>query len=150
MSIAIHNLLSKDEHEKILLSIQMAETNTSGEIRLFIEDCCKDDVLDRASYVFGKLNMHKTEARNGVLIYLAFTDKKFAIIGDVGINILVKDNFWNEIKDVMAGHFKKGKFFEGLDQGIHMIGEALKIHFPYKTNDTNELPDDIIFGDENL
>jgi uncharacterized membrane protein len=150
MSVSIHDILSEHEHEEILRTIGQSEKNTSGEIRLYIEACCKGEVLDRASLVFSKLDMHKTTARNGVLFYLAFEDKKFAIIGDAGINAVVKKDFWNEIKDMMASHFKKGEFFEGLNLGIREAGEALKAHFPYHSEDNNELSDDIIFGDEKI
>lgn len=148
MSVSIHDLLNKSEHEQVLKSIRQSEANTSGEIRLYIEAHCKGDVLDRASLVFSKLDMHKTLARNGVLFYLAVEDKKFAIIGDAGINAVVKADFWKEIKELMAFHFKKGAFFEGLNHGIRMAGDALKTNFPHLSDDTNELPDDIVFGDD--
>lgn len=148
MGVSIHDLLNKGEHEQLLESIRQSEANTSGEIRLYIEAGCKGDVLDRASLIFSKLEMHKTKARNGVLFYLAMEDKKFAIIGDVGINGVVKADFWKEIKDMMASHFKNREFFEGLNKGIRKAGESLKTNFPHLSDDTNELPDDIVFGDD--
>ena len=85
----------KEEQKKnITDAIKEAELNTSGEIRLHIESSCKEDVLDRAAYMFEKLEIHKTELRHGVLFYLSITDKKFAILGDAGINSKVPDNFW--------------------------------------------------------
>ena len=74
--------------------------------------------------------MHKTDERNGVLIYLALEDKKFAIIGDVGIHAKVGDDFWNSIKNRMTEHFKQARFTEGLIQGIMEGGQALQKHFP--------------------
>lgn len=102
--------------------------------------------MDRATEVFASLNMHKTKLRNGVLFYLAIKDKKFAIIGDVGINKLVPENFWESIKNHMQSEFRQGKFTEGLCDGIKMAGEQLKNHFPYQSDDVNELPDDISFS----
>jgi uncharacterized membrane protein len=148
MSEPFRSFLSKEEHEMILQSISRAEKNTSGEIRLYIEACCKEDVLDHSAFIFSKLEMHKTKERNGVLFYLAFQDKKFAIIGDAGINAVVEKDFWNHIKEIMSASFKKGDFFAGLNQGISMAGDALKKFFPYTSDDVNELSDDIIFGDE--
>lgn len=126
--------------------IKQAELNTSGEIRIHIENSSKIDVLDRAAKVFENLKMHKTELRNGVLFYLAVTDRTFAIIGDVGINKEVPENFWDKIKDSMLENFKEGNFTKGLSIGITMAGEQLKTHFPYQTNDINELSDEISFG----
>ena len=125
-------------------AIKAAEKNTSGEIRLYVEDTCEEEVLDHAAFLFGELEMHKTELRNGVLFYLAMQDHKFAILGDGGINAKVPEDFWEHIKEAMVGHFKEGKFAEGLEQGISMAGEALAEHFPYQDGDVNELSDDII------
>ena len=130
----------------IAKAIAEAELNTSGEIRVHIETSFNGDVLDQASYIFKKLGMHKTEQRNGVLVYLALKNKQFAIIGDAGINTKVPEGFWNSIKDEMAGHFRDGRFSEGLIAGITRSGEKLKEHFPHQRDDINELTNDISFG----
>jgi uncharacterized membrane protein len=144
--MSIENFFSKEEKKQITDAIAQAELNTSGEIRVHIEGHCKIDVLDRAAYVFGKLNMHQTALRNGVLFYLAVYDRRFAILGDVGINSVVPSDFWNSIKETMLRFFKEGKFVEGLSTGILMAGEQLKTKFPHQSDDVNELPDDISFG----
>ncbi len=137
-----------EEQVLILRAIKEAETNTSGEIRVHIESKCKEDVLDHAAYFFEKLNMHETKLRNGVLIYLAVDDRKFAILGDVGINQVTSETFWDEIKEEMLILFREQKFTEGLIIGIKMIGEALKVNFPYQNDDVNELSDEISFGEK--
>ena len=143
--MSVENFFSKEEKKQITDAIAAAELNTSGEIRLHVEGSCKIDVLDRAAYVFGKLNMHETAQRNGVLFYLAVKDRKFAILGDAGINQVVPDTFWDEIKETMLGFFKDGKFADGVSTGILMAGEQLKSNFPYQKDDVNELSDDISF-----
>jgi len=141
------DFLSETDQKKIVDAIKEAELNTSGEIRVHIESYCKGSVLDRAAYIFKKLKMHKTNLRNGVLFYLAYKDRKFAILGDAGINAKVPENFWDEIKERMAAKFREGKFAEGLSEGIIESGNQLKKHFPYQTDDVNELSDDISFGE---
>lgn len=141
-----HNFFTVEEKEKILKAILEAELNTSGEIRLHIEDECEEDVLDRAAFVFKKLKMDKTAQRNGVLFYLALQSKKFAIIGDNGINVVVPEDFWDKIKDQMHEDFSHGEFLLGLVKGIGATGISLKEHFPYQSDDVNELSDDISFG----
>lgn len=138
--------LSEEDKEIIVQAIQEAEKNTSGEIRVHLENHCKIDVLDRASEVFGTLKMHETKLRNGVLFYLAMKDHQFAILGDSGINQLVPEHFWEEIRDFMVAKFKEGKYAEGLSEGIKMAGHQLKAHFPYQADDRNELSDDISFN----
>jgi uncharacterized membrane protein len=142
------NFFSKEEKERIKSSVKEAELNTSGEIRVHIDNRCREDVLDRAAWWFGKLDMQKTELRNGVIFYLAVKDKKFAILGDAGINEVTPDDFWDSIKEKMAAHFKEGDFCGGLTEGIHLAGLALKEHFPYQEGDVNELSDEISFGGE--
>ena len=140
------NFFSKEQKELIKSAIQEAELNTSGEIRVHIDNKCKEDVMDRAAWWFAKLEMHKTELRNGVLFYLAVKDRKFAILGDSGINAVTPDNFWDDIKQRMAGHFAEKDFTGGLREGILMAGDALKEQFPHQKDDVNELSDEISFG----
>ncbi len=135
------------QKQQITDAVKQAELNTSGEVRVHIENHCKGDVLDRASYIFDKLKMQQTELRNGVLFYLAVNDHKFGILGDAGINTKVPENFWDEIKGTILEHFKTEDFAGGLSKGIIMAGEQLKSHFPYQEDDVNELNDDISFGE---
>jgi uncharacterized membrane protein len=140
------DFLGKENERLIKEAIGVAEHQTSGEIRVHLEESCKNDVLDRAAWLFKKLDMHKTKDRNGVLIYLSTNDHKFAIIGDVGINKVVPEGFWNTNKENMIAHFTKGEFAEGIINGIKLTGEQLKQFFPYQTDDINELSDEISFG----
>ena len=137
---------TEKEQLQIVETIKAAELNTSGEIRLHIEPYCKDDVYDRATEVFEKLGMHVTKLKNGVLFYLAYEDKKFAVLGDQGIHEKVSQQFWDEEKAMMTEYFKTGKFCEGLSLAIQKAGEKLKAHFPYQDDDTDELTNDISFG----
>ena len=139
---------TKEQIEDILLAIKNAELDTSGEIRVHIEDKCPGEVLDRAAIIFKKLDMHKTELRNGVLFYLAIRNRKFAVLGDAGINKVVPENFWDEVRNVMLNHFRENRFTEGLAEGITLAGQQLKQHFPFKHDDVNELTDEISFGEK--
>lgn len=141
------DFFTPEQQEGINLAIRLAELDTSGEIRVHIEDVCQGDVLDRAAFVFKQLEMNKTELRNGVLIYLAVKNRKFAILGDSGINKVVPKNFWDEIKHNMLIHFRSDQFEKGLSEAIKRVGEQLKTYFPHQKNDINELPDEISFGE---
>jgi uncharacterized membrane protein len=139
------DFFTKEEKAEILAAIQAAEKDTSGEIRIHVEKHCKGDLLDRAAFIFAKLDMHKTELRNGVLFYLAIDDHKFAILGDKGINAVVPANFWQCISDHITELFKQQQFTKGLSDGIRMAGKQLAEKFPYQENDKNELSDEISF-----
>ncbi len=143
----IRQYFSKEEKDEIVNAIAGAELNTSGEIRVHIEKYCKEDVLDRAAYIFKKLKMNDTVLRNGILFYLAVEDRKFALLADTGINQKVPENTWERIKNIMETDFRGGRFSAGLASGIREAGELLKQYFPYQGDDKNELRDDISFGD---
>jgi uncharacterized membrane protein len=138
------SFFSKDDRLRISTAIEHAEKETSGVIRIYIEDKCLGDVLDRAAFIFSNLNMHKTSHRNGVLIYLALKHRKFAVIGDAGINSIVGNDFWNSVKELMLMHFKNNSVLEGIIAAIGETGKVLSQHFPYDNNDTNELSNDVI------
>jgi uncharacterized membrane protein len=141
------NFLSDFQKADIVVAIQAAERNSSGEIRVHIEKVCPtENVLDRAAEVFIELGMSNTAQLNGVLFYLSIDDRKFAVLGDKGIDKVVPANFWETTKTLLKTHFSQGLFAEGLVKGIHSAGEQLKHFFPYQSDDVNELPDDISFG----
>ncbi len=139
---------SAEEQAHILHAISVAENRTSGEIRVAVEKRCGSGAMDRAAHYFNKLGMHRTRLRNGVLIYLATEDHEFAIIGDQGINKQVPAGFWEETRNRMAAHFRQGHFAGGIIAGISHAGEQLFTYFPVAEGDINELPDEIVFGNE--
>jgi uncharacterized membrane protein len=137
---------SEEKKAGIKRAIEVAEMNTSGEIRVHLENTCKKNVFDRAVDIFEKLEMHKTKLRNGILFYVAVKDRKFVIIGDVGINSKVHEGFWDSIKETVFEFFKADKIPEGLMEGIRLAGEKLKEYFPYESSDVDELSNDISYG----
>lgn len=139
-------LLSTAECDQILQAIAAAERRTSGEIRVHVERFCPIDPMQRASQVFFQLGMHQTDLQNGCLLYLAMEDRKFAILGDKGIDARVPHDFWNDIKSAMKPHLSAAAYATALALGVSRIGEALSAYFPYEKGDVNELSDAISFG----
>lgn len=139
------NFFSSEQTKAIESAIKSAEENTSGEIRVHIENRCKGEAMDCALGIFHKHGMHKTLLRNAVLFYVAVKDKKFAVVGDEGIHKNVPEGFWNLVRDKMLEKFKEEKFSEGLCHGIEMTGKELKKYFPHFASDKNELSDEITF-----
>jgi|ERR1035437_1449313 uncharacterized membrane protein len=137
---------STEQIKQIESAIQAAEENTSGEVCVHIENKCKGDVVECATNIFRKLKMHKTELRNGVMLFVAVRDKKFAVIGDAGIHKNVPEGFWDTVRDKMLEKFKQEKFTDGLCLGIEMTGRELKKYFPHLATDKNELSNEVTFG----
>ncbi len=142
------NILRNLDDRRIVSAIREAERNTSGEIKVHIEGHCSTGIIARSCFVFDKLQLDKTKQRNGVLFYLAYKDKKFAILGDKGINDVVDEHFWDDIKNEMATFFKRGDFDDGLIHGILACGMKLKEYFPHLQDDENEISDEISHGDD--
>lgn len=138
--------LTQEDENEIVEAIRLAEKNTSGEIRVHIEQTTSKVPFDRALEVFYELKMNETQLQNGVLIYLAVADKQFVICGDKGINEVVAPDFWESTKEIMAAQFKQGNFKQGLIDGITKAGEQLKTYFPWQVDDTNELSNEISKG----
>ena len=140
--------LTADQQATVVDAVRLAEKRTSGEIRIHIDGECEGNPMERAEEVFGKLGMHRTELRNGILIYLACNTKVFAIIGDKGINDLVPEHFWEDVIEVMGREFREGRFTEGLVQAVLKAGDKLQEYFPHQSDDVNEQPDEISFGEK--
>lgn len=136
----LDSVITEEVKQRIEHAIMLAEKGTSAEVRVHIEDECKEDALDRAAHVFAHLEMHKTALRNGVLIYAALGNKKMAILGDAGINKHMQQKDWDVIKEHILEQFRNDNIEKGLIAGLEDVGELLHRHFPIASNDTNELP----------
>ena len=139
--------LSSDDELAIVQAIQEAEKKTSGEVRVHIEKKCpKKDPIKRAINLFQKLRMHKTDLRNGVIVYVATEDHLLAIWGDEGIHAKVGQEFWESTLITLQEDFKTNQIKNGLTKALLDIGEKLQQHFPYQKDDKNELDDSISYG----
>lgn len=137
--------LSAREREMVVGAIRDAESRTSGEVRVCLERRCPGgaDPLARAAEHLARLGMTRTALRNGVLIYVALADRRFAILGDEGIHERVGEAAWGRIRDGLAARFGAGAFCEGICEAVTRAGELLSSSFPRQTGDVNELPDEI-------
>jgi uncharacterized membrane protein len=137
-----------EEKARIVETIRIAEKETSGEIRFYVESRNPFmDPVDRAAEIFFKLKMHNTQHRNGVLLYIAMKDHEVALFGDEGIYQKVGKEYWDNAVKNMIAEFKEQHIEEGIEHCILQIGQTLKETFPYEpSTDKNELPDDLVFG----
>jgi len=143
---SVESFLTASEEQEIVRAIQKAEFNTSGEIRVHLEKVTSKEVMERAKEVFFELKMDQTKERNGILLYVATDSKKFAILGDAGIDQKVPAHFLQDETDMIIGLFAQQKNCEALTKGIEQVGEKLKTFFPYQSDDRNELTNEISKG----
>lgn len=136
-----------DEQQRIVDAIKKAEKNTSGEVRVFIESKCEYvDPVDRAKELFLSLKMQETKDRNAVLLYIAVDDRQLALFADEGIYQRLGQEYWDsQVKKILRA-FTKNDYSGGICLIVTEVGDALQSEFPYQSDDKNELPDEIIFG----
>ncbi|MFA9221273.1 MAG: TPM domain-containing protein [Sediminibacterium sp.] len=120
-------------------AIEEAELLTSAEFKLHIEESCNEDLLDRAAFVFSELELHKTEKRNAVLLYVSVNDRKVSILADAGANTHLSEELLSEILSTLINDFKLNQYAQGIGNCFLSIASALKSHFPYQENDINEI-----------
>ncbi|MDQ6799633.1 MAG: TPM domain-containing protein [Acidobacteriota bacterium] len=140
--------LEKLDQDRIVKAIQNAEEQTSGEIRIHVQPKSGSNIRQFAERTFERLGMTKTALRNGVLLFIASEESRFAILGDRGIDQKVPPGFWDEIAAKLTIRFKNGEFTDGIVEAITAAGRRLKEYFPRATDDVNELPDQIDVSEE--
>ena len=136
--------LEKLDQPRIVGAIQEAERATSGEIRVHVQPkAVGGDLRTVAERTFERLGMTKTALRNGVLLFIATEEQRFAILGDQGINEKVPAGFWDEIAAKLTIRFKNGEYTDGIVEAIAAAGTHLGQYFPRAAEDVDELPDTI-------
>lgn len=145
--INARNLLNTLEQAWVIDRIRKAESFTTGEIKVHLEDYASDNYFDRAAELFAALKMHETNHRNGVLIYVAVKEHHFVVMGDVAINQKVEEGFWEKVAGIIHDDFHNKDYFEGIAKAIRLVGTEMKAHFPSDGEvNPNELTDEISFG----
>jgi uncharacterized membrane protein len=135
--------LSQLDDRRIVEAIAQAEKRSSGEIRVYVSNKEVQDALSEAKTQFVRLGMEKTRARNGVLIFVAPRSRAFAVVGDVGVHQRCGEELWNEIATGMERHLRQEHYTDALILAIEKVGGVLAAHFPHRSDDQNELPNEV-------
>ena len=138
--------LSAAEDGQVVSAIESFEKRTSGELRVHLEQHVADDMMAAAKRTFDALGLSATRERNGVLFFVAVKERRFAVLGDSGIDQKVPAGFWDNVVAAVGDRFKQGKFGDGLVEGVRLAGEQLAAHFPPRADDKDELPNQISRG----
>jgi uncharacterized membrane protein len=120
-------------------AIEEAELLTSAEFKLHIEEVCNEDVLDRAAFVFSELQLHKTQLRNAVLLYVSVNDRKVSILADAGAKAHLSEEILSNCLSTLINDFKSNSYAAGIRSCFLTLADALKSSFPYQTSDINEI-----------
>ena len=145
--MALVDFIPSEGQRRIADAITAAERQTTGEICVHVTPRCRGDVMKRAARTFNRLHLYTTKRRNAVLIFVAYEDRKFAILGDTGINAVVPRGFWDGEVEELTNYLKAGRPVDGLCAIIARMGERLSEYFPGERDDENELSNEVTFDD---
>ena len=145
--MALVDFIPSEGQRRIADALTAAERNTTGEICVHVTPRCRGNVMKRATRTFNRLHLYTTRRRNAVLIFVAYEDRKFAILGDTAINDVVPEGFWDAEVEELGRFLKAGRQVDGLCEIIAHIGERLSQYFPGERDDENELSNEVTFDD---
>jgi len=143
-SASPRTILDACERQQLAEAVAEAEKGTSAEIKVVLVRHSWGDIRSKALRVFRKLGLHRTEGRSAVLILVATADREFIVYGDVGIHRRVGQEYWDNVRDVMAHSFAEGEFGQGLCDAVRLAGGMLARWFPRGRADVNEVPDEAV------
>ncbi len=145
----LNKYLTEEDLNKIKNEIAEVELSTSGEIRLslrekrrFWEKLYQPHEL--AVKDFEKLGIAGTKDKTGILIFILFKERFYDILADEGIYEKIPDEVWNDLEAKLKEEFSQGAFVNGILHVVKSMGEILRCEFPRKTDDVNELPDEVV------
>ncbi len=98
----------------------------------------------RAVEQFLAQNLHTTEGRTGVLVFVSVAERYAEILADAGIHKKVSDAEWQGIIDSLTAAIGDGRAADGFVAAINAIGAKLAQHFPPGSADPVRLPNHLI------
>lgn len=97
-----------------------------------------------ASEQFIRQGLHQTQARNGLLLFVAVAERYVEVIADQGINDRVPKDTWSNLVSEFVNRVKQQKIAEGFLVAIEQSGKVLQEQFPVEPVDKNELPNHLV------
>ncbi|WP_273792829.1 TPM domain-containing protein [Brucella anthropi] len=89
-------------------------------------------------------NVHITEHRTGILLFVSMAEHYAEVIADAGIHARVEQDEWNAIVATLIHHASRAQVAEGFVLAIGQAGLLLEKHFPAGPENANELDDHLI------
>jgi putative membrane protein len=126
------------------VSLAIALSQDAIRYRLIPPGVADSAVEAAAKAQFLAHGIHLTEARTGVLIYVALAEHRVEVVADRAINERVEQPVWDEIADDVVTAARAGRVVDGLVAAIDHARVPLAAHFPPGNKNANELPDHVV------
>lgn len=113
--------------------------------KLFVGIGRKEEAVRlRAERVFFEKGLYRTKKNTGVLFFLSLFERKIWVLADKGIYEKMDQETLNRFANEVSRGIRDGRACEALSQAIQGIGVLLSRHFPITSEDTDELPDEVM------
>ncbi|MFK7858901.1 MAG: TPM domain-containing protein [Granulosicoccus sp.] len=89
-------------------------------------------------------NLHQTEGRTGVLVFVSVAEHYVEIIVDSAIAQAIDNDLWKQTVDEFIAHVQRGEIATGFENTIEHCREILWEHFPAPEGRPDELPNHLI------
>lgn len=131
-------------------AVSLAEQNTSAEIVVAIYHATfyrsflgirRPHTALRAHVekLFMRKGFHRTQARNGVLLYVSLKERAVVVLGDIGIHARIEEGTWDQIVESLVLSARTGDLTAGIVAAVQKMGALLAQHFPPQAGRVNEL-----------
>jgi putative membrane protein len=101
-------------------------------------------VRDAALMEFFSSGLYNTRESNGVLVYLSLFERRVVVLGDKGIHEKMGAERWDQVRNLIIDGIRSGRAREGVIAAVEACGKTLAEHFPFRSDDTNELSNVVI------
>ena len=116
-----------------------------GFKRLFVSERRATEAAEEQAFQeFHRLDLHRTEAETGMLLFVSLFERRVVVLGDRGIDAKVGKDAWLATSQAILDGIARGSLREGLIEGIRRSEDVLAQHFPWTEGDRNEVPDRLV------
>lgn len=85
-----------------------------------------ETVYQRALQFFVEEEVFATRDRTGILIYVSLRERRIEVLGDIGINEMVRSDDWEAVVRRVQEGIRNDQVTDGLVEGIDMCGRLLE------------------------
>ena len=89
-------------------------------------------------------NLHLTQDRTGVLIFVSVAEHYVEIIVDSGISTVIGNDVWDQTVEEFVGLVRQGRIADGFSHTIEHCRDVLWTHFPATDGRPDQLPNHLI------
>lgn len=117
---------------------------TGPLVRLLVPRALRASAVEAcAQRAFVEFGLTETRDRSGVLVLVTEAEHRVHILADQGIHARVQAGAWQQHVDALVRSIRAGAAADGLVTLVDELGTLLGQHFPPRSDDRNELSDDV-------